>query len=157
MLIDVQATNQAKILIVFFLGWERFCVYLTKGLFHTVRLIWATESWRGCTLVLIASVHRGIETVSTALLHIRTNLPLSNFIQPWLVTAEERCVLWAEALTSRHFPVMHRGGKRRELAVRVSRMVSFSVTNQEINLFCGKMSDHTDRCVENHLAQKCSR
>lgn len=97
--------------------------------------------------MLIASVHRGIETVSAALPHIRTNLPLSNFIQARLVTADERCVLWAETLTSPRFPVMHRGGWRG--AIRGWRMGGFSVADQEINLFCGEMSVryYTDRCV----------
>lgn len=61
--------------------------------------------------MLIASVHRGIEAVSTTLPHIRTNLPLSNFIQARLVTAEKCGVLRAEALDiSAASPVMHRGG-----------------------------------------------
>lgn len=60
----------------------------------------SSSSWKWLHLLLSASVHRGIELVSTACARIGTKLPLSNFIQPQLVTAEECCMLQAEADTS---------------------------------------------------------
>lgn len=107
----------------------------TRAFFHTVRPfleLHGAPEWPH--LVLIASVHRGIKTVSTALPHIRTNLPLSNFIQPRLVTAEERRVLWAEALTSPRLPVMQRGEAGEELAASESGgwVYSLSQTKKSI-------------------------
>lgn len=145
-------TNQAKILIVSSLGWVKsvFCVDFNKGLFHTMRPVCAgVLEW--LHLVLIASVNRGIETVSAALPHITTNLPLSNLIQARLVTAEERRVPRAEALTSRRFPVMRRGSRRgtRRQQLESARWAC-SATDQEIDLFRGEWSVCylTDRCVE---------
>lgn len=152
MLMNGRVMIQAKTLIVVFLRWVKSIFVCTpiKNLYpkwgcselHTV-LKWSA---------LIAPAHRRIETVSAALLHIRTNLPLSNFIQPWLVTAEESCMLWARALTSRRFRVMRRGawwGTHSKWSASGGWADSPSY-HQEINLFCGEPSVcyHTDGCEE---------
>lgn len=110
-----QVMNQAKILIVFSLGWVRDIFGCTQrpishsSPFCTTLSPNSGRKWPRS--VLIASVHRGIEPVSGTLPHIRTNLPLSNFIQARLVTAEERRVLRAQTLTSPP-PVMRRRALR---------------------------------------------
>lgn len=107
-------------------------------------------------LVPIASVRRGIKTVSEALLHVRSNLPLSNFIQPRLVTAEERCVPgwvrgWGWGVSD---TLVLQCNSRRERESESGGRASFLVAHQEINLFCGELGNccPTDRRVEGLLA-----
>lgn len=151
MLTNVRTTLQAKTLIVFCPGWvqKHFWVYLNKGLFHKkIRPFFLAESWSG--LVLIASVHRGIETVSTALPHIRTNLPQSNFIQARLVTADERCGLPRLWHLAASLKCTEAGGE--ELAESGGCVCSPSPA-EEIDSFRGEMSVRyrTDRRAEDHL------